>query len=160
MSKTVLCDTNVWLDYYLGLRPNHDSARRLIRDGIYQDVLFLVPVSALGDFFYLCQADFKKALRDAYGTIDESQAVAAREGAWAALANLLETATVVGADHSDAYKALKQKVAHGDYEDNLVVAAALRSGADFLVTDDEKLRRDAPIMALTVNEACEYLGLR
>lgn len=83
-----------------------------------------------------------------------------KQGAWAALANLFETATVVGADHSDAYKVLKQKVAHGDYEDNLVVAAALRSGADFLVTDDEKLRRDAPIMALTVKEACEYLGLR
>jgi len=73
---------------------------------------------------------------------------------------LLETATVVGADYSDAYRALKQKAIHSDYEDDLVVAAALRSGADFLVTDDEKLRRDAPIMALTVKEACEYLGLR
>lgn len=159
MSKKVLCDTNVWLDYYLGARPHHESARKLIREGIRQGAFFLVPVSALGDFFYLCQADFKKALRNAFGTVDDTQAAAAREAAWAALSNLLETATVVGADHSDAYRALKHKAVHGDYEDDLVIAAALRSSADCLVTSDEKLRRDAPLTTLTAEEACEYLRM-
>lgn len=159
MSKLILCDTNVWLDYYLGMRPGHESARDLIRRGVDNDVQFLVPVNALGDFFYLCQADFKRALRDSFGMVNESQGAAARESAWACLANLLEIATVVGADQGDAYIALKHKAIHGDYEDDLVLAAALRARVDCLVTSDETLRRNSPVLTLGIDEARAYLEL-
>ena len=159
MSKLVLCDTNVWLDYYLGVRCGHEAARKLVQEGSREGILFLVPISSLGDFYYLCQADFKRALRDTYGSIGESQSAAARKGAWACLENLLEIATVVGADHGDARIALKYRAFHEDYEDDLVMAAALRASADCLVTSDEKLRRNSPVLTLGVEEACTYLGL-
>ena len=159
MNRKVLCDTNVWLDYYIGARKGHKTALQLIREGIRNDVAFMVPASCLGDFFYLCQADFKKALKAVYGEIGESQGLAAQEGAWANLAHLLDLATVVGADHGDAYIALKHRAIHGDFEDDLVIAAALRSDADCLVTDDEKLRRNSPVQTLTAEEALAFLGL-
>ena len=74
MNKKVLCDTNVWLDYYLGVRPQHASARQLISEGTRHGISFLIAVSSLSDFFYLCQADFKRALREAHGSISEARA--------------------------------------------------------------------------------------
>lgn len=159
MNRKVLCDTNVWLDYYIGMRKGHDAAARLIKGGIRNDISFMVPASCLGDFFYLCQADFKKALVAVFGELTAEQGRAAQEGAWANLAHLLEIATVVGSDHSDAYLALKHRPLHGDFEDDLVIAAALRSDPDYLVTGDEKLRRHSPVQTLTVEEALVFLGL-
>ena len=69
MNRKVLCDTNVWLDYYIGMRKGHDAAARLIKGGIRNDISFMVPASCLGDFFYLCQADFKKALVEVFGKL-------------------------------------------------------------------------------------------
>lgn len=159
MNRKVLCDTNVWLDYYIGARKGHDAALHLVKEGMRNDIAFMVPASCLGDFFYLCQADFKKALRIVYREISEPQGRAAQEGAWANLAHLLELATVVGTDHGDASIALKHRPIHGDFEDNLVIAAALRSDADLLITDDEKLRRNSPVQTLTVEEALAVLEL-
>lgn len=53
--------------------------------------------------------------------------------------------------------ASKQRSIHHDYEDNLVVAAALRSKVDILVTNDEKLRRHSAVAALSVEDACKLL---
>jgi len=153
-----LCDTNVWLDYYIGSRRGHDKARDLIVRGINDGASFMIPSSCLGDFFYLCQADFKQALRTVHGTLSDSQALAAQAGAWACVEHLLEVATVVGADHGDARIAAKHRVIHGDFEDDLVIAAAYRSRADCLVTSDEKLRRHSPVLTLDVDEAIAYLA--
>ena len=158
MGKRVLCDTNVWLDYYIGNRSGHDKARNLIVRGIKDDVSFMVPSSCLGDFFYLCHADFKQALRTVHGTLSDSQALAAQAGAWACIEHLLELATVVGVDHGDVHIAAKHKAIHGDFEDDLVIAAAYRSSADCLVTSDEKLRRHSPVLTLDVDEAIAYLA--
>ena len=161
MTRKVLCDTNVWLDYYIGMRKGHDEARRLVVEGSRAGVQFMIAASCVGDFFYLCQADFKSALRLAcgHGDLTEPQALAAQEGAWANVAHLLEIATVVGSDHGDARIALKHRRVHRDFEDNLVIAAALRSDADCLVTSDEKLRRDSPILTLDTREALSFLEL-
>ena len=159
MGKLVLCDTNVWLDYYLGERSGHEEARELIMQGCRRGIAFMVPSSCLGDVFYLCQADFKRAVREANGCVTESQALAAQASAWAIVEHLLELATVVGSDHGDAYIAAKHRVVHGDFEDDLVIAAALRSSADCLVTDDEQLRRHSPVLTLSVPEAIVYLQM-
>ncbi len=46
---------------------------------------------------------------------------------------------------------------HDDYEDNLVVAAAQRSRADCLVTNDEKLLRHSPVATFSCRDAAIYL---
>ena len=46
---------------------------------------------------------------------------------------------------------------HDDYEDNLVVAAAQRSRADCLVTNNEKLLRHSPVATLSCRDAAIYL---
>ena len=159
MGKLALCDTNIWLDYYCGARPNHSAARELITRGCGNGLTFMIPASCLGDFFYLCQADFKRALREAYGKVTESQAIAAQAGAWANVEHLLELAVVVGSDHGDARIAAKHRRIHGDFEDDLVIAAALRSNADCLVTDDDKLRRHSPTLTLSAAEAVAFFEL-
>ena len=159
MAKRVLCDTNVWLDYYLGARSGHEHARMLIVQGCRKDIDFMVPSSCLGDIFYLCQADYKKAIRMACGELSRSQIAAAQICAWASVEHLIDLATVVGSDHGDAHIAMKYRSVHGDFEDDLVLAAALRSHADCLVTGDEKLRRHSPVLTLSVPEALAYFGL-
>ena len=46
---------------------------------------------------------------------------------------------------------------HGDFEDNLVLAAAERANATYLVTNDEQLIKHAPVTALTPHAALVYL---
>ncbi|MBQ9043689.1 MAG: PIN domain-containing protein [Eggerthellaceae bacterium] len=159
MGKSVLCDVNIWLDFYFGDRKGHDMARRLVLQGQKQGLMFMVPASCLSDFFYICQASFKKGVLERYGAVSDEQGIAAREGAWAAMESLLRIATVVGADMSDAEIALKFKDVHRDYEDDLVIAAALRAKPDCLVTRDAKLQAKSPVLALTAEEACAYYGL-
>ena len=38
---------------------------------------------------------------------------------------------------------------HRDFEDDLILAAMERSGADYLVTNDKRLRTHAPVAAIT-----------
>ena len=159
MTKRMLCDTNVWLDYYIGARPDHEVAKRLITGSCRQGIDLMVPASCLGDFFYLCQADFKRALCETYGYVENSQAAAAQAGAWANVEHLLELATVVGSDHGDARIALKHRRIHGDFEADLIIAAALRSSPDCLVTSDEQLRRHSPVRTLTPTEAVAFFEL-
>ncbi len=58
----------------------------------------------------------------------------------------------------------KQRCLHSDYENNLVIAAAMRCNADLLITNDEELIRHCPVAALSVEDAtnmlCEERGLR
>lgn len=159
MVKRILCDTNVWLDYYIGVRKGHATARRLITQGAREGIDFLVPASSLGDFFYLCQNDFKRVLREAYGEISDAQAAAAQVGAWSNVEHLLELATVVGSDHGDANIALKHRCIHGDFEDDFVIAAALRATPDCLVTSDEQLRRHSPVRTFSPAEAIAFFNL-
>ena len=159
MSKAMLLDLNTWIDYYMGYRARHEDARKLVIECIRRGIGLYIPASCLGDLFYLCQHDFKAGFLNAKGAVGQDEALAAREAAWAIIANVIEVATVVGADVSDAEIALKYKVLHADYEDDTVLAAVLRSGADCLVTSDEQLRRHSPIQALSPAEALEFFGL-
>lgn len=62
-----------------------------------------------------------------------------------------EIATAVGADSSDVWLVRKYQRIHADFEDCMVLAAAQRAKADYLVTSDEALLRHAPVAALSVD---------
>ena len=70
---------------------------------------------------------------------------AATSTAWACVEHMAELAMVVPCDHTDVWMATKLRKLHSDYEDNLVIAAALRGKADLLVTYDKQLRAHATV---------------
>ena len=53
--------------------------------------------------------------------------------------------------------ATRQRKIHGDFEDDLVIAAAIRSHADLLVTLDERLRAHATVACADVKTALLWL---
>lgn len=148
----------MWIDYYLGYRAGHAEAYELLRLANELDIRLLYAVTSSKDLFYLISADYKQACRRAHGgKLEPGEATSADATAWGCLDHLAESATAVACDHSDVWLARKQRAVHGDYEDNLVVAAAQRAGADFLVTNDEKLLRHCPVAALDTRDAVAYL---
>ena len=54
--------------------------------------------------------------------------------------------------------ASKQRNLHSDYEDDLIIAAAMRIKTDLLVTNDAKLCSHAPVAAMSVEDAKNYLA--
>ena len=152
----ILLDTNAWLDNYLPGRANHamvgDLLYRALRTG--HDVLFAA-VSAK-DIFYIISRTFKVEARGEGGLTDSS-AGAINEIAWACVANMSEIATPVGMDGSDLWIASKYKRLHADFEDDLVIAAALRAQVDYLVTSDEQLLRRSPVAALCPQDMLRLL---
>lgn len=70
-----------------------------------------------------------------------------------------ELATAVGCDAPDVWIAQKQKRLHPDYEDDLIIAAAIRMNATLVVTNDEELIRHAPVRAFSVEDALKYLDV-
>ena len=156
--KSVVIDTNVWLDYFLGFRAGHRDAVELLDLANGLGIAPLCSATTTKDLFYLISFDFKREYRRRHdGALTAEGAAAASEVAWACLKNLEEIATVVGCDQSDVWLARVQRSLHEDYEDNLVIAAVQRADADWLVTNDDALVRHSPVAALMCQDALAYL---
>lgn len=156
-ASAILLDTNVWLDYYLAHRVRHDAARALIQRAIETGTVLLCVAGSLKDVYYVVASEFKCIVRQEDGGLSESAALAAEETAWACVCNLQELATPVALDVSDLWVAGKQRALHRDFEDNVVVAAVLRSKARYLVTNDETLLRHCAVAALDVRDMTALL---
>lgn len=157
--RSILIDTNVWIDFYLGGRPGHAAARELLLKASAAGVQLLHAVSSTNDVFFLVAADFKRAARrQGGGTLTESAAAAAEATAWACLENMTAISTTVGCDQSDVWLARKYRRLHADYEDDLIIAAAMRAKASLLVTNDEQLIRHSPVATLSVESALKLLA--
>ena len=155
--KTVLVDTNVWVSFYCGSRPDHLAVRSFILRSIEKDAVLLYVAPSIKDVYYLLAADAKREYRGSNGLLTDSAAAAANEYAWGCISNMVELATAMPCGHTDVSIAQKFKKLHGDLEDDLVIAAAIRSKADVLVTSDENLRRHAPVAAMCVDDAIKFL---
>lgn len=155
--RSVLVDTNVWLDFYLPNRAGLGDAKHFIDSAIECDVELLYAVGSAKDVFYLAAAAGKRLARDQNGELSDASARAAGEYAWAVLDNMAELATMVGADESDRWLASKHRAIHRDFEDNLIIAAAMRAGVDYIVTCDEKLIMHAPVAAMMPGDLAALL---
>lgn len=157
MSESYLLDTNVWLDYFLPGRPGHDDAAKLVALCEQAGIDLYVAGSALGDFYFLFQQSLKRLARDETGGLTDGQARAINSVTWSHVDVLLSLAGVVGIDYSDAWIARKHGRIHNDFEDNLIIAAALRSKASKLVTNDRDLLRDSPVATVRTADAVALL---
>lgn len=160
-SRSLLLDTNIWLDYFLGGREGGFLARKLVVQAESHGVTLLYAAPETKDIFYLLASELKRQARaERGGTLPESEALAAQEAAWSCLESLDKAAAAVGCDISDIWIARKHRSVHQDYEDNLILAAVLRSGANMLVTSDQALLAHAPAAAIacgTCEDALKWL---
>ena len=155
MSKipsVVLLDVDVWLDNYLPDRPAGADSRLMLDWLIEHDVAISYPITAPATLFYLIQQAMKQASRIENGSLNQSDVQSINETAWACIENMAEIGVPVGADASDFWIARKYRAIHADLEDNLVLAAAERAQADYLVTSDKSLLGKSTVPALSPHD--------
>lgn len=146
--KTVLFDTNSLIDYSIPTRPNHKATIRLFDDLMASDqVNSCCFAGSVKDAYYIFQLEQKRDVRNEFGTLTESDALAANELAWGSIENLEKFFTIIPCDMRTVWIARKLKDICSDFEDCLLLAACELADADFLVTSDERLQKIAPTKA-------------
>lgn len=148
----LLIDTNVWLDMFVFSRPGHVSAKELIGYALGANIQLLYSPISLKDVEYIAAATFKREVRAQGDMVDDACALVARQFAWSCVQSMRRVATAVGTDESDMWLAEKYHAIHPDFEDDIMLAAAKRSGADYLVTGDTQLLARAPVPAITPSD--------
>lgn len=144
----LVVDTNVWMDFFLGNRLGSHVSSRLIKMALGKEVVLLYPLVSITNLYYLLRAEYKRGYRISFGALPEAAALAAEGQAWDNIRTLRELACAVGADESDLWLAERNHAIHRDLEDDLVIAAAQRAEASYLVTSDERLIAASPVATL------------
>jgi predicted nucleic acid-binding protein len=152
----VLIDTCIWLDLFLLDRPGRKDAQALIRYALNDDIPLAYASHSALDVYAKAGICAKRFFRES-GQLTDAQARVARTFAWDCAARMREVATPVPADVSDFYFAEKFRPLHGDFEDNLVLAACSRAKANYLVTTGKCLLRHADISAKVPTEMLSLL---
>ena len=154
----ILVDANVWLDYGIATSENHESAVRFMVESAVNDVVLYVSSISLKDVFQLIVRRTKKELRNEGTEIDAAWSAAISESAWSIVRSMREAALVVPVGSSEVLHAETWRTAHGDLEDDLVLAAAKRVRADCVVTSDRELLKRAQGICLSIDQARSLLG--
>lgn len=146
---TILVDSNVWIDAFVPMAKGHEEARRFLLAAQLANQALLYPAHCMADVFYKVRAHFKHWMKGTTLWIGQESAAACRDLAWDCVKDMDTVATAVGLDGSDVWMALKLQGLNADLEDNLVLAAAERAHADYLVTSDRQLIHKSTVAALT-----------
>ena len=88
-----LVDTNVWLDNYLGFRPNHRASCEFLDEAVERGATLCHAATTAKDVHFFTCSTLKKAAREKGEAVDEAFALAANRLAWANLANMNEVST-------------------------------------------------------------------
>ena len=153
----LLVDTNVWLDGLLPRRPGHEAARKFFDFAGQREVPLLYAATTAKDVFFLAGATLKQEAREQGQKLTEDLCKAAEHIAWSCIEEIAEMGFSVGCDESDLWLARKYRNVHGDFEDDLIIAAAQRAGADFVVTGDKRLILHCPVAALDPADMLDHL---
>ncbi len=156
---SILLDTNIWVDCFLGWRSNSKASSELIDLASRTNIKLLYAIHTLKDIFYIINMEIKRVAQEKTGTVSESDALAAKAASWACIENICDCATAIGADSADAWLARKYRKLNDDFEDNLILAAAQRANANFIVTSDKELLQKATVPAHTPQDAIAVLEL-
>ena len=145
----ILLDTNVIVDYLMGREPVCSECKELISKHALGEHAVYVSSLSLKDVYYLVSMQLKRMERQAQGRVTDASALAAREIAWSCVRMLVENLLVVPVGRAESLQAFVYKPVHGDFEDDLVLAAAYSANADFVVSNDATLLKHAPIACLS-----------
>ncbi len=163
MSKTqmrIMVDTNVWIDQFLPDRPRQGESLRFLDRACEVDALLLYPACILKDVFYLISSESKRLAREQTGSLTEADAMASQSYAWGCIEAIQELALPVDTTLIDIRMASVWKRVNGDFEDNLVRAAAERAKADLLVTWDKEMLAKRVVPTVTPTQAIAEMDAR
>lgn len=156
----LLVDTNVWVDGFDGSRPASKDAMALFAYADAHHMTLAYPAASIKDVYYALALAMKRKCREEHGSLTEAQALICNEYAWACVNSMRDIAVAVPVGEPQVWLACHYKDLHGDFEDDLVLAALETSKADFLVTNDETLRKKAPAGAFSAADMLTYLQAR
>ena len=149
----LLLDTNVWMYYFMGTPDHLPAISRLIEMCVSADVDILYAPTSLKDVFYLIPRSFKR--EDAYTPTASTYLPAA----WACAKRMMElgTAAPLSASECEMARMLQSQVS--DLENGLVLAAADRAQADYVVTYDQGLLKAVPEECVTAERVLELIKM-
>ena len=157
----LLVDTNVWIDYFLECRPEaHEAAMGFMAEATAADAVLYTSSATMPDLFFLLCQETKRYLREHGKPVDERFAAAVRESAWSSVRNVMELSMIVPVGQNEALRAMTYRDLHDDFEDDLLLAAAARVDADYVVTSDRALLRHAPVACLDPADMRALLRVR
>ncbi|MDO4797960.1 MAG: type II toxin-antitoxin system VapC family toxin [Coriobacteriales bacterium] len=152
----LLLDTNVWLDLFLPHRPNRRTVLDLLSAAETHEASLAYPSCAILDVYQKVRSDNKRWIRSSR-ELTELDALAIKRMAWDYVNLMRRKATAVPVDTNDVALACSFRDTHDDLEDDLILAACQRAGADYLVTTDAALIAHAPVEAVTPARMLELL---
>lgn len=152
-----LLDTNIWLDCYDAARPNHPDALTLMDLLEKADFTIAYASTSIKDFYYLFCAEHKQATRQREGQLTQARAQAIQTAAWGCLRNMTAIAVAAPIGEPQIWLAKHMHDLHGDFEDNLILAAVETSKADYFVTNDTMLLGKSACPAFTCADMVAFL---
>lgn len=156
--QLILLDTNIWLDYFDESRPGFQSAVALVEFAHNAGIGLLIAPTSCKDFYYQCSYAIKRDARANGMELTAELSMAAEEFAWGCVQSICEMATVISMGSVDVQMSRSIHKLHRDFEDDLIVAAAMRCGVDYLVTSDKRLAANAPVPTLNAAQALAMLS--
>lgn len=154
----LLVDSNVWVDSYLGDHAHFDESFRFLKEARGQGAELLYGASKLEGMFCVLTAEFERGMREGDGDLAANATQIAQAFAWGCIDNIRELGTAVGMDESDLWLACKYRAVGRDLQGNVLLAAAQRADADYVVTWDEELLASPVVRAATPTQMIALLG--
>ena len=154
-----LLDTNIWLDCYDHNRAGHASALRLVDKLEKRDFTIAYASTSAKDLFYVLGLTLKKEARKQFGQLTQEQVGAAATTAWGCLRNMTAMAVAVPIGEPQIWLAEHMHDLHGDFEDNLILAAVETSKTDYFVTNDTSLLGKSACPAFTCADMLAFLRM-
>lgn len=154
----ILVDSCVWIDSYLGDHARFEESYQFLKKARGAGAELLYGASKLEGMFYVLVAEFRRGMCDAGGNVPENATRVAQAFAWGCIENIRELATAVGLDEGDLWLACKYRSVGPDLGDNVLLAAAERAHADYVVTWDKDLLSTPVTRTATPTQMVAVLG--
>ena len=132
--SSALIDTCVWVAYLMGVQPQCTEITELFEACARNGVTLLYAPTTLKDVFHIIP---RQARRDAIAAGENVADVSFSPLAWAAVQKITEIAAAAPQALPECELAWMLRSRHADLGNNLIVAAAETSGADYVVTYDQ-----------------------
>lgn len=148
----LIFDTNVLIDYCFKDRSDISTdSLQMIYVATECGHTCLAPVNIVNDFTYIINTILKRD-KEIQDSSIRNQII------WGFFDKIKDVVGFVGCDVSDIFVAEKFRFDNCDMEDNLVVAAAMRCGADYLITNDKDLNKKQLVPTKTPKQMIKILS--
>ncbi|MBQ9006774.1 MAG: PIN domain-containing protein [Atopobiaceae bacterium] len=155
-AKTFLVDTNVWIDYFMATEPHGKEAIAFFEAVDQRGGTLLYAPTTLKDVFFLVPRILRREAQAA-SQLEDTLCVPA---AWACVRTMTESAVAAPLSLPECDLAWALRSAHGDLEDNLIIAAAETCNADYVVSYDLAMLEHFSPACITPEQACNLLSIR